>query len=656
MNLQDLSWPLSDLGHAFATLTNNSAKDLPAPTSTDALKDWVAWAALHTGNEATPVDVSLRELELTLRQSAPAIWEVNGCYLVVLKAGKRITVLAPDLSRQRVTAADVADYIRAPFESAYLASYQGAIASLGLSQTKQRRLIRAMLNEQAGDRHFRRAWTLQVIDESTSIWRGIPALISAHATQYGLLLASWAVLGTLTFSGHIDKGWIQAWALLLLTLIPFRLLTTWTQGKFAIRVGNMLKRRLLRGALRLEPEEVRSGGVGSFLGQALEAEAIETLAISGGISGLLAAIELIPSAFLLGRFSLALIAWFIVAIIAGWLFFKNFKRWTDKRLELTKHLVEVMVGHRTRLAQQNRADWHSSEDSDLLQYLNVSKGVDQVGSWLVAGVPRGWLLLGLICISPSLVAGHTLSSSTAVLLGGVLLSFSAFQRLVGSLTNIGGAIIGWQRVKPLFDAAARKESAGALPPKERASSRGQRILEADRLSFRYPKQATPALQGCSLSVRRGEHVLVEGPSGGGKTTLASLLTGLRHPESGLLLIGGLDRHTLGETAWRRQIASAPQFHENHVLTETLAFNLLMGRNWPPTNEDLAEAEQVCQELGLGSLLARMPSGIMQMVGEGGWQLSHGERSRLFSPAPFCKNRLSSFSTKALPPSIPKTYK
>ena len=60
-----------------------------------------------------------------------------------------------------------------------------------------------------------------------------------------------------------------------------------------------------------------------------------------------------------------------------------------------------------------------------------------------------------------------------------------------------------------------------------------------------------------------------------------------------------------------------------------AFNLLMGRRWPPLPEDLQEAEVICYELGLGELLERMPSGFQQMLGESGWQLSHGERSRLF---------------------------
>jgi ABC-type multidrug transport system fused ATPase/permease subunit len=66
-----------------------------------------------------------------------------------------------------------------------------------------------------------------------------------------------------------------------------------------------------------------------------------------------------------------------------------------------------------------------------------------------------------------------------------------------------------------------------------------------------------------------------------------------------------------------------------VLSASFAFNLLMGRQWPPSNADVKEAEQVCGELGLGPLLARMPGGLWQMVGETGWQLSQGERSRLF---------------------------
>jgi ATP-binding cassette subfamily B protein len=60
---------------------------------------------------------------------------------------------------------------------------------------------------------------------------------------------------------------------------------------------------------------------------------------------------------------------------------------------------------------------------------------------------------------------------------------------------------------------------------------------------------------------------------------------------------------------------APQFQENHVFSDTFAFNLLMGRRWPPRPEDLQDAEAICRELGLGEVMDRMPSGFQQMLGE-----------------------------------------
>jgi ATP-binding cassette subfamily B protein len=155
------------------------------------------------------------------------------------------------------------------------------------------------------------------------------------------------------------------------------------------------------------------------------------------------------------------------------------------------------------------------------------------------------------------------------------------------------------------------------------------VLEAVDVSFRHAGRAADVLQGCDLVVRPGDRVLIQGPSGGGKSTLVSLLTGMQMPSNGLLLARGLDMSCLGETGWRSRVSASPQFHENHILTESFAFNLLMSRSWPPRPEDVEEARTICLELGLGPLLSRMPGGMFQMVGETGWQLSHGEQSRLF---------------------------
>jgi ABC-type bacteriocin/lantibiotic exporter with double-glycine peptidase domain len=132
-----------------------------------------------------------------------------------------------------------------------------------------------------------------------------------------------------------------------------------------------------------------------------------------------------------------------------------------------------------------------------------------------------------------------------------------------------------------------------------------------------------------VSIPQGSRFLLEGPSGAGKTTFASILAGLESADSGLLLVDGLDRSVLGTAGWRQRVVMAPQAHDNYIVGGSLAFNLLMGRRWPAHHEDLVEAEQVCRELGLGDLLDRLPGGLHQMIGETGWQLSQGERTRVF---------------------------
>jgi ABC-type bacteriocin/lantibiotic exporter with double-glycine peptidase domain len=155
------------------------------------------------------------------------------------------------------------------------------------------------------------------------------------------------------------------------------------------------------------------------------------------------------------------------------------------------------------------------------------------------------------------------------------------------------------------------------------------VLQARDLVFRYRASTAPIVNGASLEIERDSRFLLEGASGSGKTTFGALLAGLERPEAGLLLAGGLDRAALGSAAWRSRVVMAPQAHDNYLVGASLAFNLLMGRRWPADAADLKEAEALCRELGLGDLLDRMPGGLDQVVGETGWQLSQGERVRVF---------------------------
>jgi ATP-binding cassette subfamily B protein len=235
----------------------------------------------------------------------------------------------------------------------------------------------------------------------------------------------------------------------------------------------------------------------------------------------------------------------------------------------------------------------------------------------------------MIALAPAFVPGAVSSPELAVSLGGLVLGWRALGHLTPTVTALARARSSWAKVRPLINAGGCEEHAGQPQWGARPCASAGEPVEVRDLHFRYADRHKAVLRGLSLRVAPRERVLIAGASGSGKSTLAAVLTGLRSPDAGLVLIGGLDRHTLGDRGWRRRVASAPQFYENHLLCASLAFNLLMGRHWPPRDGDLEYAREICEDLGLGPLLERMPSGIMQTVGETGWQLSHGEQSRVF---------------------------
>src|SRR5262245_66435241 len=90
----------------------------------------------------------------------------------------------------------------------------------------------------------------------------------------------------MTLQGRLHSGWLLAWALLLLAIVPCRVIVTTLAGRIALHAGLILKRGLLAGALRLEPDMVRRDGPGRLLGRVIESQVVETAALQGGFLGL----------------------------------------------------------------------------------------------------------------------------------------------------------------------------------------------------------------------------------------------------------------------------------------------------------------------------------------------------------------------------------
>ena len=80
---------------------------------------------------------------------------------------------------------------------------------------------------------------------------GEAGVVGAHLAQYVLFLVSWAAIGRAVLRGTLAPGWLWGWALILLTLVPLSMISTWCQGKLFVGFGMLLRKRLLAGALEL---------------------------------------------------------------------------------------------------------------------------------------------------------------------------------------------------------------------------------------------------------------------------------------------------------------------------------------------------------------------------------------------------------------------
>ena len=610
------------------------------------------------GLEAEAEDLLYGDLERSLGALRGALMELRDRpvsrrrFLAVLGSGLRsVRLLAPNGTVHRVPAASLRQELRQSVEGRLPEELDQLLEAAGLPEAGRSKARRGLLRERLGRELCGRVLHVQPSPGSgflgqvrfAGLTGRLALLAAAHAAHYLLFILGWWLLGRGALSGTLEMGWLWAWGLLLMTLLPLQAMAFWNQGILALGLGALLRRRLLAGALQLDLEEPRNRGAGQLLGRVIEAESVERLALNGGFRGLLFLFEWTLALWVLslglGGSILVplLVTWTLLAFVLGHRFYRRRQGWTRFRVGMTDSMVERMVGHGTRLAQQSRADWHGREDRELADYLQESRRLDAWVPSLASFASRGWVLAALIALIPPLqqaAAGSEVMTGLAISFGGMLLAQRALGRLVDGGLDLAGAAISWQQVRQLFHAAA----GGADPgnPQEHGdaasrqdSERQRPLLEARQVGFRYPARAKPVLEGVNLAVRHGDQILLEGASGAGKSTLIALLSGLRSPGQGLLLLHGIDPFGWGSGTWRKRVAVAPQFHENHVFAGSLAFNLLLGREWPPSTDSLERAESICIELGLGPLLERMPGGVLQPVGETGWQLSHGERSRVY---------------------------
>lgn len=655
MNLTDLAWPLDRLHEALMELAwqneLTAVTDNPASIP-DALTDdigrWLEHTAVSLNIEAEPAEIPYPDLVDFLQTAGPALCQLPSVetprFLALMPSkGGQLKLLAPDLTSHKQPVEAVRAALSHALEAPLLPEIQQLLQEAGVAKRRQSKAQSAMLTERLSQTRIGSCWRLEASPGSNfgrqlklaKVPRRLALFSSGHGLQYGLLLLSWWLLGRAVFQGRLEPGLLLAWGLLLLSTIPLRLFMAWQQTMLAVSVGGLIQKRLLFGVLRLHPDEIRHLGIGQLMGRVYESEAVEDIVVSGGLLTLQATIELLFSFWVLSvganglSLVLLLMGWCGVLTGLGVHYFRRIRSWTAVRRELTHDLIEQMVGQRTRLAQLPPEKWHDGEDEMVAHYVDRSLAVDRASARFAAVSTQGWLVIAMIGLLPAFISAQTAPEALAVSIGGILSATLALRRLANGAAHLMTTAVAWEQIAPLFESATRPQPGGSSAALSVKRETAVPVVRADNISFAYKSDSGPVLNGCELNIAPHDRILLEGESGGGKSTLISLLTGLRQPDNGLLLLNGLDWPTMGHAVWQQHVTAAPQFHENHVMGNTFIFNLLMSRGWPPQPGDAQLAYQLCQELGLGELIERMPGGLLQMVGEIGWQLSHGERSRLF---------------------------
>lgn len=155
-------------------------------------------------------------------------------------------------------------------------------------------------------------------------------------------------------------------------------------------------------------------------------------------------------------------------------------------------------------------------------------------------------------------------------------------------------------------------------------------IEFEHVSFHYPDSDEEVLKDISLKVPAGSTVAFVGASGGGKTTLVSLIPRFYDVSQGSIKIGGYDVKDISENELMEKISFV--FQDSHLLKRSLYENVKMGR-------DVSEQEvlQALKDAQCDDIISKFPSGIHTIIGTKGTYVSGGEAQRLTVARAILKN-------------------
>lgn len=181
-----------------------------------------------------------------------------------------------------------------------------------------------------------------------------------------------------------------------------------------------------------------------------------------------------------------------------------------------------------------------------------------------------------------------------------------------------------KRIDGILEKKPLAEAAEKAAPKDMS-------ITFDHVSFRYEDAAKNALHNINLEIREGEHVAFVGPSGGGKSTLASLIARFFDTTEGQIKIGGVNVRDIPSEQLMNMVSFV--FQDSKLLKMSIYDNVRIGRK-DATREEVMEALKNAQ---CENIIGKLPDGIDTVIGAKGTYVSGGEAQRLSIARAMLKN-------------------
>ncbi|WP_084566942.1 ABC transporter transmembrane domain-containing protein [Congregibacter litoralis] len=396
------------------------------------------------------------------------------------------------------------------------------------------------------------------------------------------------------------------------------------------RISADLRSAVFRNIVRLHPgffEENRSGEIMSrltadttvlqtIIGSSMSMALRSTLTLSGAV------IMMLVTNFKLTLFIVATVPLVLLPVmIFGRRVRKLSSSSQDSVASVGSYAGEIIQNIRTVQGFNREAAESEAFDAEVEKAFVIARSRVRQRALLIA--------FAIIILSGGMIAmmysgGRDVISGAMT--GGELAAFMFYAVMVG--TGFATLSEVWGDVQRAAGATERLlelvETDSALPDTgDRESISQNPNLELRNVSFSYPSRPdTLALNNISLHIEAGKSLALVGPSGAGKTTLFELLQRFYDPQSGALLLDGIDLREMSLEQLRTHLAIVPQ--QPTLFSADVRYNIAYGN---PDASD-AEIQAAAQRAHAHEFIEALPEGYSSFLGEQGVRLSGGQRQRI----------------------------